>query len=122
MGKDIGRIYKHSQYQLLTSSLKAPVSSYSDSQTYSAIELTTTSFPSATDKHQNNYVLYSQNTIQNDATITNSYDIKSCETPKEQNYIISTISTPNYRSQRIASTSPSRLNFNTPTILPPVGK
>ena len=122
MGKDIGRIYKHSQYQLSTSSLKAPVSSSSEPQTSSAIELTTTSVPSATDKHQNNYVLYSQNTIQNDATITNNDDIQSCETAKKQNYSIPTISTPNHHSQRIASTSSSRLNFNTPTILPPVGK
>ena len=75
MGKDIGRIYKHSQYQLSTSSLKAHVSSSSEPQTYSAIELTTTSIPSATDKHQNNSVLYSKNTIQNDATITNNGDI-----------------------------------------------
>ena len=68
MGKDIGHNYKHSQYQLSTSSLTAPVSSSSDPQTYSTIELTTASVPSAIDKHQNNYVLYSQNTIQNDTT------------------------------------------------------
>ena len=63
MGKGTGRIYKHNQYQLSTFSLKAPGSSYSEPQTSSAIELTTTSVPSATYKHQNNYVLYSQNTI-----------------------------------------------------------
>ena len=85
MGKDIGQIYKHSQCQLSTSSFKAPVSSYSEPQTSSAIELTTTSVPSATDKHQNNHVLYSQNTTHNDATITNNDNINSCETP---NYII----------------------------------
>ena len=56
MGKDIGLIYKHSQYQLSTLSLKAPVSSSSEPQTYSAIELTTTSVPSAIDKLQNNSV------------------------------------------------------------------
>ena len=78
MGKDIGRIYKHSQYQLSNLSLKAPVSSSAESQTYSAIELTTTHVPSATDKHQKNYVLGSQNTIQNDATITNNEYIHSC--------------------------------------------
>ena len=38
------------------------------------------------------------------------------------NYSIQTISTPNHHSQRISSTSSSILNFNTPTILPPVGK
>ena len=69
MGKDIGQIYKLSQSQLSTSSLKAPVSSSSDPQTSSAIKLTTTCVPSATDKNQNNFVLYSQNTIQNDAII-----------------------------------------------------
>ena len=80
MVKDIGRIYKHSQYQLSTSSLKAPVSSYSEPQTSSAIQLTTTSVPSATYKHQNNSILYSQNTIQNDGTIRNNDDIHSFET------------------------------------------
>ena len=80
MGKVIGRIYKLSQYQLSTSSLKSPVSSSSETQTSSAIELITTSVPYATDKHQNNYVLYSQNTIENDETITNNDDIQSFET------------------------------------------
>ena len=78
MGKDIERIYKHDQYQLLTLSLKAPVSSYSEPQKSSAIELSTTSVPSATEKRQNNFVLYSQNTIQNDTTIRNNDDMQSC--------------------------------------------
>ena len=59
MGKGIGNFYKHSQYQTSTLSLKAPVSSSSEPQKYSAIELTTTSVPSATYKHQSNHVLYS---------------------------------------------------------------
>ena len=80
MGKDIGRIYKHSQYQLSTISLNRSVSSSSEHQTSSAIELTTMSLPSVADKHQKNYVLYSQNTIQNDATITKNDNIQSCET------------------------------------------
>ena len=75
MGKEIGQIYKYSQSQLSTPSLKAPVSSSSDPQTSSAIKLTTTSVPSVTDKNQNNYVLYYQNTIQNDASITNNDNI-----------------------------------------------
>ena len=37
-------------------------------------------------------------------------------------YNIPTISTHNHHSQRIASTSSSRLNLNTHTVLPPVGK
>ena len=82
MGKYFGRIYKHSQSQLSTLSLNLPVSSSSESQASSAIKIKTTSAPSARDKHQNNYVLYSQNTIQNDATITNNDYIKSCETQK----------------------------------------
>ena len=95
MGKEIGRIYKHSQSQISTFSFKAHVSSYSEPQTSPDIELTTTSVPSATDKNQNNSVLYSQNTIQNDSTITNNDYIQSCETPKK-NHSISTISTPNH--------------------------
>ena len=83
MGKDIGWIYKHSQPQLSTLSLKAPVSSSSEPQTSSDIELTTTSVLSETEKYQNNYVLYSQNTIQNDATITTNDKIQSFETPKQ---------------------------------------
>ena len=121
MGKDIGRIYKHGKYQLSTLSLKTPVSSSSEPQTSSAIELTTTSVPSVTEKNKNNSVLYSKNTIYNNATIKNNSDIQSCETPKN-NYSIQTILTPNHNSQHIATTSSSRLNFNTPAILPPVGK
>ena len=64
----MGRIYKHSQYQLSTLSLTALVISYSEPQKSPVIKLTTTSVPSATYKHQNNYVLYSQNSIQNDVT------------------------------------------------------
>ena len=63
MGKDIGQIYKYIQYQLSNFSLKTPVSSSSEHQTPPAIKLTTTSVPSITEKNQNNYVLYSQNTI-----------------------------------------------------------
>ena len=69
MGKDIGWIYKHSQSKISTLSLNTPVSSSSEPQKSLGIELTTTSVPSVTDKHQKNSVLYSQNTIQNDATI-----------------------------------------------------
>ena len=65
----------------------------------------------------------SQNTIRNDATITNNENIQSCETPKiNKNYNIPTISIPNHHSKHIASTSSSKLSFNKPTILPPVGK
>ena len=68
MGKDMGKIYKHGQYQISTSLLKATVSLSSEPQTSSAIKLTETSVPSAIDKHENNYVLYCHNIIQNDAT------------------------------------------------------
>ena len=50
MGKDIGKIYKHGQYQLSNVSFKAPVRAYSASQTSSSIKLTTTSVPSVRDK------------------------------------------------------------------------
>ena len=52
MGKYIGKIYKHSQYQLSTLSLKAPDISSSEPQTSSDIELTTMSVPYVTAKHQ----------------------------------------------------------------------
>ena len=58
MGKDIRRIYKHIQYQLSTLSLKTIVISFSNPQTSSAIELTTTAVPSAPDKHQNVFFVF----------------------------------------------------------------
>ena len=83
MGKDIGRIYKHSQSQPSNLSLNAPVSSSSEPQTSPAIGSKTTSVPSITYKIQNNSVLYPQNTVHNDATITNTDEIQSCETQKK---------------------------------------
>ena len=65
---------------------------------------------------------YSQNTIQNDAKITNNDNIQSCETARKKNYSIPTISTPNHHTQLITTTSSSILSLNTPTIVPPVGK
>ena len=116
MEKDIRRINKHSQSQLSTLSLKTPVSSSSEPQISSAIKLTKMSVPSVTDKIQNNSALYSQNTIHNDATITNNDDIHSCET--KINYSIPTISTPTHHSRNISTTSSSIFNFNKPMILP----
>ena len=49
MGKDIGRIYKHGQYQISTLSIKKIVISYSDSQTLSSIESKITSIYFGTD-------------------------------------------------------------------------
>ena len=66
--------------------------------------------------------MYSPNTIQNDERITKNDDIQSCETARKKNYIIPTTSTPNNHTQRIATTSSSILNLNTPTILTPEGK
>ena len=83
MGKEIGKIYKHSKPQLSTLSTKVPVGSFSEHQTFFAIKSTTTSGSYITDKHQNNSVLCSQNTTQNDETITNNNDIHSCETQKK---------------------------------------
>ena len=84
MSKDIGRMYKYSQSQLSTSTLQAPISSSSYYQIPSAIASTITSVPSFTDKNKNNSVLCSQNTIQNNANITNNDNIQSCETPEKQ--------------------------------------
>ena len=64
--------------------------------------------------------MYSQNTIQNDASIKNNDDIQSFETLKI--YSIQTISTPNHHTQGIATTSSSILYLNTPTILLTIGK
>ena len=52
MGKDIKRIYKHGQSKISTLSPKTPVSSSSEPQTSSAIELKITSVPYVTYKHQ----------------------------------------------------------------------
>ena len=50
MDKDIGRIYKHVQYQSSFPSIKKPILSYSVSQTSSSIKLTITSVCSVIDK------------------------------------------------------------------------
>ena len=97
MRKDIRRVYKHSQSQLSNFSLKAFVRSSSESHTSSSIKLKTTYVPFSRDKYQNNSVFNSQNTIPNDATITNYDNIQSCKT-KKLNYIISTISSPSDHS------------------------
>ena len=83
MGKDIGHIYKHSQSQISTPSIKAPFISYSASQTSSSIELTITSVSSVIYNKQTNCVFCSKNTIQNDLNITNNDDIQSCETQRK---------------------------------------
>ena len=75
MGEYIGRIYKYSQSQLSVLLIKALVGSSSDPQTSSAIELTTTSVPYVRDKNQNKSGLYSQNNIQNVASIKNNDDV-----------------------------------------------
>ena len=74
------------------------------------------------DKNQNNSILCSQNTIQNDVSITNNDNIQPCEAPRKQDYGIKTTSTPNHHSQCISTTSASILNLHTPTILPPIDK
>ena len=122
MGKNVGQICKNIQYQISTSSLKAPVSSSSDPQISSAIESTITSVPSIRDKNQNNSVLYSQNTIHNYGSITNNNDILSCDTARKKSYSFPTTSTPNHHTQCFAATSVSILNLHPPTISPPVGK
>ena len=86
MSKYNGQIYKHSQSQLSTSSLKALVHSYLASLTSSSSEITTTSVPSVRDKKQNNSVLCAQNTIQNDVIITNNDNIQYCETARKKQY------------------------------------
>ena len=83
MGKDIRKIYEHSQSHLSTLSFKAPVCSSSASQTSSYFESTTTSVPSVRDKNQNNSDLCSQNSIHNYVSSTNNDDIKSCETARK---------------------------------------
>ena len=52
MGKDIGKIYKHSQSQISTPSTKAPIILYLAYQTSSSIELTITSVLSVIDKNK----------------------------------------------------------------------
>ena len=119
MGKDIGRIYKHSQSQLSTSSIKAPVSSSSEPQNFSAVKLKTNYVPSITDKHQ---------TILFCVTKTPPIMMQPSQTMTTYSLVIhkiiniTTISTSNHHSKRISSTSSITLTSNTPTILPPVGK
>ena len=64
-------------------SLKTPVSSCSEPQTSSGIELSTTFVPSVTDKNKIILFCILKNIIQNDVTITNNDDIKLCDTAKK---------------------------------------
>ena len=52
MGKDIGKIYKHSQSQISNPSIKALVILYLASQTSSSIELTIAFVPYVRDKNK----------------------------------------------------------------------
>ena len=101
MGKDIDGIYKHSQSQLSTPSIKKPVFPYSASQTSSSINSTRTCVSSIIDKDQTDSVLCSQNTTHNYLNITNNNNIHSCDTPGNQHYRIPTTSTPNCHTKRI---------------------
>ena len=84
MGKEIGKIYKNSQYQLSTPSIKAPVHLSLDSQTSTSIELAITSIPSVRDKKQTNSILCSKNSIYNYLSIKNNDYIQSCETQRKK--------------------------------------
>ena len=84
MGKDTGIFYKHSQYQLSTLSINDNILLSLASQKSSYIELPTSCVLSISDKDQNDSILCSQNTIQNDLNITNIENIQSCETPRKK--------------------------------------
>ena len=84
MGKDIWQIYKYSQYQLSTLSIKAPLLSYVASQTPSlSFELTITHVLPGIGKQQTNSILCSKNSIRNYLSITNNDDVHSCETQRK---------------------------------------
>ena len=83
MGKEIRHIYKYSQSQLSTPSFKALLCLSSAFQTSSFIESTSTSVPSVIEKNQNNSVLFSQKTTQNDERITNNDNVQSCDTGRK---------------------------------------
>ena len=102
IGKDIGGIYKHGQSELSTLSIKKPVFQNPASQKSSSIELTITCVSSIIDKEETDSVLCSQNTTQNDLNITNNDKIQSCETPRK-NYSIPTTLTPKHHARYIGS-------------------
>ena len=64
----------------------------------------------------------SENSIQNDLSITNNDDIQYFETQRKRIFSIPTTSTINHNAQRIDATSVSLLNLHTTKISPPVGK
>ena len=103
MGKDIGHIYKHSQYQLSTPSIKKRVFHLQLSQTSYYFKFKRTCVSSIIDKEKTDSVLCSQNTIHNDLNITNNDHIQSCETPRRKNYSIPTTSTPKHHEKSIGA-------------------
>ena len=84
MGKDSRQIYRHSQSQLSTTSIKTHILSFLYYQTSTSIELTTTFVPSVIDKTQTNYVLCSKNSIHNYVSITNNDNMRSYETQRKK--------------------------------------
>ena len=121
MGKYIIQIYKYSQSLLSNLSLKTPVSSSSETQTSSYIELTTTSVPSVKENHQKNmfYIPKIPSRMMQQSQKMITYIL--VRHPKI-NCSIPTISRHNHHSHSITTTSSSILNFNTPMMLPLVGK
>ena len=107
--------------KLSNPSIQAPLLSYSASQTSSYIESTSTSVPSITVEKQTNSVLCSENSTQNNSSIRNNDNIKSCETRRTKIYIIPTTSTTNHYTQRIFYKSVNLLSIYTTTKLPTVG-
>ena len=81
MGKAIGKIYKYSQCQPSTMSIRKPIISSLAAQTSSSTTITRTLVSSIIDKKESNSVLCSQNTIQNDLNITNN---EKCSPVKHQ--------------------------------------
>ena len=111
VGKDIGRIYKHSQYQISTPSIKEPFFHFS----FSNIIL-----------HQinNNLCLFYYLQRANWFRFvfqkyhpelfkhTNNDNIQSCETLRIYIYIIPTTSTPKHHAQRIGAMSVQYFNLH----------
>ena len=87
MGKDIGRTYKYNRSKIPTPTLKKPILSSSANHTSYTTILSQTFISSQLENEDSTE-------IQKTSEILNTYDIKSCVTPRKQNISVQATYTP----------------------------
>ena len=115
MGKEIGRSFKYNRSKISTPTLKKPVLSSSANHTL----YTTNSTPTIM-SHQLQHK--DSTSIQNTVNISNTDDIHSCVTPRNQNISVKYTSTPPPLTPLITTLPILPVEVLKTTLLPPLGK